>query len=77
MSSEKQVRFETKRHQQNIPNELTALFTYLQIFTHLLDGLGGNLLHPIEENFELTQCLFLDLSPRMHLCKRLRLACPS
>ena len=67
MSSEKKIRLETKCHQQDVPNELAALLTYLQVLAHLLNSVSSDLLYPIKEYLELSKSLFLSLLPGMYL----------
>lgn len=73
MSSEKKIRLKTECHEQDIPNELTALLADLQMLADLLDRVCSDLLDPIEEHLELGESLFLCLLLRMHLSKRLLL----
>ena len=39
MAPKQQVRLESKRHQQDVPDQLSALFTDFEVFAHLLDSL--------------------------------------
>lgn len=73
MAPEEQVRLETKRDKQDVPDELPALLADLQMLAHLLDRLGRDLLHSVEEQLEVIQRLFLDLALFMDLSERLGL----
>ena len=73
VSSEKKIRLKTKCHEQDVPNELTALLADLQVLAHLLYRVCSDLLDPIKEHLELGESLFLCLLLGMHLSKRLLL----
>ena len=73
MSSEKKIRLEAKRHEQDVPDKFTALLTDHQVLAHLLDCVCSNLLDPVKEHLELGESLFLCLLPGMFLGKSLLL----
>ena len=73
VSSKKKIGLKTKCHEQDVPNELAALLTNLQMLAHLLYRVCSDLLHPIKEHLELGESLFLRLLLGVHLSERLLL----
>ena len=72
MSAEEQVRFESKRDQQNVPNKLSAVVADFQLLAHLLDSICCDLLDTAKKMLQRTQIfesLFLSSFSLLHLSK--------
>jgi len=70
MSAEEQVRFESKRDKQNVPNELSAVVAYFELLAHLLDRICCDLLDTAKKMLQRTQIfesLFLSSFSLLHL----------
>ena len=71
MAAEEQIWFKAEGDEQDIPDELAAFITDLEVFAHILYRGGRDLLHPIEESLQRVERSFLGLIARVHLGKSL------